>query len=324
LERLQEAVSPAAFHNSGQRRDPPKCHPNTRVAMIVYSDSKYPEDKSMNSLILWLYGPAGSGKSAIAQTIADLLSKEKYLLASYFFSRFDSTRNHERSIIPTIAYQLATNIPQVKDLVCAAIDADPLLFTRSLAAQTTSLIVEPLQYLNDSGYFNEPKPLRVVIVDGLDECDDRKGQLDILRTISDSFHQYRLPLLFLIASRPEHDIFHAFASGHLRDLSSRLALDDEYMPSADIELFLADSFNSIKETHPFKSQIPPEWPGPEVLQQLVGKSSGQFIYAATVVKFVESTRHKPANRLEIILGLRPPVRDLPFAELDALYHQIFA
>ena len=52
------------------------------------------------------------------------------------------------------------------------------------------------------------------------------------------------------------------------------------------------------------------------------KSSGQFIYASTVINFVTSIRHKPTDRLDIILGTRPPQRDLPFAELDALYSHI--
>jgi hypothetical protein len=39
---------------------------------------------------------------------------------------------------------------------------------------------------------------------------------------------------------------------------------------------------------------------------------------------VDSSRHKPQNRLEIVLNLRPPTRDLPFAELDALYTHILS
>lgn len=41
--------------------------------------------------IMWLHGPAGSGKSAIAQTIAERLFELKMLLASYFLQ--GSTRH---------------------------------------------------------------------------------------------------------------------------------------------------------------------------------------------------------------------------------------
>ena len=60
------------------------------------------------------------------------------------------------------------------------------------------------------------------------------------------------------------------------------------------------------------------------MEQLVQKSSGQFIYASTVIRYVASIRHKPVDRLDIILGIRPPQRDLPFAELDALYTHILS
>ncbi|KDR79921.1 hypothetical protein GALMADRAFT_1169741 [Galerina marginata CBS 339.88] len=282
------------------------------------------DPETRNALIMWLHGPAGSGKSAIAQTVAEWAFKNKLLLTSYFFSRFDSTRNHERSLIATIAYQATTCLPGVRDLILAAIDTDPLIFTRSLDAQIQSLIFEPLRDLIACGYFNEPNSMRLVIIDGLDECGDRDDQLVILDAISTALKQYNLPIIFLIASRPEHDITHAFGLEYLGEISTRLPLDDEYEPSSDIELFLRDKFMSITKTHPFKAQIPSNWPAEEILEKVVLKSSGQFIYAATVVKFVRSTRHRPMDRLDIVLGLQPAARDLPFAELDALYHHIFS
>ncbi|KAF9558772.1 hypothetical protein CPC08DRAFT_724297 [Agrocybe pediades] len=61
-----------------------------------------------------------------------------------------------------------------------------------------------------------------------------------------------------------------------------------------------------------------------MVQRLVEKSSGQFIYAATVVRYVESPRHRPDQRLYAIFNLRPPFKDLPFTELDALYRHIIS
>jgi len=75
--------------------------------------------------------------------------------------------------------------------------------------------------------------------------------------------------------------------------------------------------------HRLRTYIPPEWPLPNVLNQLVRKSSGQFIYVSTVIHYISSIRHKPTDRLNIVLGICPPQRDLPFAELDALYTHIF-
>ena len=68
------------------------------------------------------------------------------------------------------------------------------------------------------------------------------------------------------------------------------------------------------------------WPSVDVLEGLVEKSSGQFIYASTVVKYISSVRHQPADRLDVVLGIRPPrnAREMPFGELDAFYADIFA
>jgi hypothetical protein len=115
-----------------------------------------------------------------------------------------------------------------------------------------------------------------------------------------------------------------FNTGLLSNITSRLALDDSYLPDEDIKLFLTDKFQEIKSTHRLRAYILSQWPLPDVLEQLVRKSSGQFIYASTVIRYVSSIRHKPVDRLDIILGLRPPQRDLPFAELDALYTHILA
>lgn len=48
--------------------------------------------------IMCLYGPAGSGKWAILQSIAEMWCEEESLPASYFFSRFDFNCDHPRSL----------------------------------------------------------------------------------------------------------------------------------------------------------------------------------------------------------------------------------
>ena len=66
------------------------------------------------------------------------------------------------------------------------------------------------------------------------------------------------------------------------------------------------------------------WPTPAVVDEIKRKSSGQFIYASIVMKFVSYARCHPARQLEIIRGVRPCGRLTPFAELDALYQRIFS
>jgi hypothetical protein len=61
------------------------------------------------------------------------------------------------------------------------------------------------------------------------------------------------------------------------------------------------------------------------LQTLVWRASGQFIYAATVIKFVDSDTdfRTPEEKLNIILE-PSPIQALAFSELDRLYTQILS
>ena len=74
MELLQQYIAPGAFHNSDERYDPPKCHPHTRKA-VLKKIVEWVKDMDKVAMFLWLYGPAGAGKSAIAQTIAELLEE---------------------------------------------------------------------------------------------------------------------------------------------------------------------------------------------------------------------------------------------------------
>ena len=105
----------------------------------------------------------------------------------------------------------------------------------------------------------------------------------------------------------------------------RIALDHHYLPDKDIRLFLNDNFTKIKCTHPFRRHLDLSWPPPEVVEELVTMSSGQFIYASVVVQFLLSSRAHPAQQLEVVRDLRRVHGVLtPFAQLDALYQHIFS
>jgi hypothetical protein len=55
---------------------------------------------------------------------------------------------------------------------------------------------------------------------------------------------------------------------------------------------------------------------------LVANASGQFIYAATVIKFVSERRSSPVDRLRAVTTWTPDHQAQPFAALDLLYTNI--
>ncbi|KDR77622.1 hypothetical protein GALMADRAFT_155464 [Galerina marginata CBS 339.88] len=324
IDLLREHITPGAFHNSAERYDPPKCHPRTRLA-VVESIMAWVEDIQRTSFILWLYGPAGAGKSAIAQTIADLCYDLNILVASFFWSRNAPGRNDEKWLITSLAYQLAIAIPEIRIHVEEALEKDHSLLDRSLQTQMESFIVKPLKaaFPPTAQSGPEDRKPRIVILDGLDECGNSNSQRYILNVISSSVQKFSIPIAFLIASRPEQEIRDAFGTQPLLTITRRLALDDTYRPDNDIRLFLVDSFEFLKQAHTLKSLLPRIWPSRQQIDTLVRKSSGQFIYPATVIKFVCSPRRRPDHQLDLIFGIADTATHTPFTEVDALYRHIF-
>ncbi|KAF9558283.1 hypothetical protein CPC08DRAFT_562611 [Agrocybe pediades] len=317
---LQENVAAAAMHDSIQDVDPPKCHPNTRTAIIqsITDWAKGVADAEINQKsMIWLNGGAGAGKSAIARSVAELCSKQGLLLGSFFFAAGDVTRNHVGRLVATLCYKMCMILPELREMVSPLIANDPLIFNdRSISSQLTTLVINPLSNLilaNDqSGPTRIP---RLVVIDGLDECIENIDRKDLLF----SLHQATcsMPYIrFLVCSRPEKDINDTFSEPpYMANDLYKIVLGD-YSANEDIRLYLEDMFKTIKDCHHHKHTLPTTWPAPKMIDDLVEGSSGQFIYASTVIRYVESTRHRPHQRLDAIFNLRPPFKDLPFTELD--------
>ena len=51
-----------ATHNSKERFDPPKCHLNTRLAVLANIMKWIEWEGELNAFIMWVYGPAGVGR----------------------------------------------------------------------------------------------------------------------------------------------------------------------------------------------------------------------------------------------------------------------
>ena len=321
LKLLEKHIIFGALHNSAERGDSPKCHENTRVAVIEEIMSWVNSDPQTR--VLWMNGPAGAGKTAIAHTITEMCYRAGILAASFFFSRSISGRNEKTFLITTIISQLIVAIPRIREHVGNALHQDHSLLSRSLEAQLEALIVRPLERVTSDANSIDLLHPKLIVLDGLDECGDCESHYSVLQVIFAAVSQYNLPFSFFITSRPEQKIREAFNEAALGLITVRLVLDDKYLPDADIRTFLLSKFQDIKRKHPSGSSLL-SWPSEGDVERLVQRSSGQFIYASTVVKFIDSHRHWPPDRLDMIFGILPCGRTTPFAELDALYSHIFS
>ena len=143
FEILHVNIATGAFHDSGERFDPLKFHPKTCVA----TSRNYAEDTRHNGIRAYfvVYGSAGAGKSAIAQSIAEHCAELGLLVASFFFSMSSQFRNNEKRLIPSIAFQLALSIPASQTYIESAVQINPAIFERSSDTQIETLIIQPLE-----------------------------------------------------------------------------------------------------------------------------------------------------------------------------------
>lgn len=216
---------------------------------------------SADAPILWLNGPAGSGKSAIAQSIAEQCYEEKLLLASFFFSRSDPLRNHAKNLVATLVYQIYQIVPPyTQDLILRVIQQDPLIWSRDIFTQFHTLVANALCDLIHSRFFHGLHAPRVVIIDGLDECIDRMMQTKVLELILKAVNEWRLPFHFFIASRTEPNIQVFFEHPAMFSIYHNISLEHEYLADPDIELFIRDKLEECRYTHPSRRYIPVDWP----------------------------------------------------------------
>ncbi|EKM75250.1 hypothetical protein AGABI1DRAFT_46739, partial [Agaricus bisporus var. burnettii JB137-S8] len=270
-----------AARDSSARHPPPQCHPGTRIEINKRIVAWF-YDETKRELILWIYGPAGVGKSAIVQTFADVLASAGCLGASIFFSR-PNGRNNSDSVLITVAYELALRIEEYSAYIGEKLAFDPRLMNASMKEQFRALIIEP---------FVEKKvgaggKAWGILLDGLDELDKRDRQREIIQLITIFVRDHpNVPLVWVISSRPEPHITNTFKQ---RRLSYKFK--EEYVPidspeaCQDVERFLRSSFKDIQQVE-FPHIVAKGWPEEIKIVKLANAASGLFAFADVAIRFI--------------------------------------
>ncbi|OAX31314.1 hypothetical protein K503DRAFT_703884, partial [Rhizopogon vinicolor AM-OR11-026] len=133
-EKLSQVAAKGAEYDSRERQPHPKCLEGTRVVLLNHIHELL--DNQEKSRLVWLHGTAGVGKSAVAFTVAERMTglkmrgqvaNETRLAGSFFFSRKHTARCTTGYFFATLAYQLASNFPSVKEDVNRVILENPAL-----------------------------------------------------------------------------------------------------------------------------------------------------------------------------------------------------
>jgi len=306
LDRMRHVAD--AGYLSGDRH---RCMKGTRRDVLVQLE-QWSRDKQ-DKRVFWLSGLAGTGKSTIAQTFAEMCFADGKLGASFFCSRDFEERSNLRSIFPTLAFQLAHRFPQFRRELLPVLMENPDVGRETLCSQMEKLIVGPLQ---------ATKIHTLIVIDALDECQDKEpasALLSILSRYVDNIPSVK----FFITGRPEPRIRSGFRLELLRPHTDVLKLH-EVQPSSvdnDIKLFLKTRLTEISKNRS-DCNLEEDWPGSYYIDVLSRKAAGLFIYASTVAKFVSSPLHPPDERLYLIYSLRQDTSHEGRSGIDLLYTQV--
>jgi len=294
------------------------CTPGTRVGILddIVTWAKNTSSDSPN--VYWLFGHAGSGKTTIAYTIArhfefagDSTEDTVILGGNFFCSRqFEQTRLTSH-ITRTIVYHLALKCKPFADALNRSGRLDTI--TQNCRTQLDGLLFGPWEESEAARRADTSTPPHyLIIIDALDEIDGTGGSdflRDLVNSINKSNEKCLSGLKFFVTSRSDQGLITHVKSLERKQLY-RLQDVKEEEASADIATYLEASL--------------PHFVGRPEMDKLVAQAAGLFIYASTVVKYVEG--YAPAEHKERLSTLFVPGATNPQNSeetlLDSLYHQI--
>ncbi|KAF8985724.1 hypothetical protein BDQ17DRAFT_1436536 [Cyathus striatus] len=322
LQWLSQYMARGASHDSKDQYYAPKCHPDTRKTLLGDINA-WIKITDKETGIMFLHGPPGARKSCIARSVCHDASSESLLGASFFFRRGTYDRNNADKLFTTIAYQLAMVNKDIRECILEEVERNPQIVHMSLEEQFQRLIFDPCCSIPKDRLL-----IKAIVIDGLDECEDAIMQVAILKLLAKAVRYEGFPLGIFITSRPELHIREMFDTKEIIFATQVISLDRIPGVSQDIRTVLESGFTRILNDPRFRrclTSVPRPWPSPDAIKKFVQRSSSQFIYSATVLKFVSSPDQNPASQLEIVLGIRDSGDSTsPFADLDLLYREIIS
>jgi hypothetical protein len=293
----------------------PACLEGTRVELLASITTWM--TNPLSEAIYWLSGAAGTGKTTVAQSVADNARALGFVCASFFFSRTADDRRNYGYVLPTLAYQFGMN-KRLRSVVCTAVAADIDIQTRSVQLQTQKLLVDVLSPL-----LSDPPPGLLIVLDALDECNEDGNKThggDLIPVLLAAIKSIPFAKIFL-TSRPESSIQRMFSrqaiAGDARTLALHRDIDIDTV-QADIERYLRSELVKVKENVTSAR----EFPSDAEIHALVQQANGLFIYARTAVDFICDPDGFPNLQLAALIRPSHGRYSGQYARLDGLYTRV--
>ncbi|KXN81418.1 hypothetical protein AN958_04738 [Leucoagaricus sp. SymC.cos] len=287
---------------------PPPCHPETRKELRIWI-SKWRRGEDRTSSVFWLLGSPGTGKSAIASTVAAEAKQDGQPCAAYFFGR-SNTPDNPLNVIPSLTLQFRKQIQVYEDFIQDRLSSDPQIFQKTIQTQFKELIFDPFR--DTLVRKSLPHPI-IIILDGIDQCPELKSnepegkdtQRDFIKLLN--YHDGSLsevhtaPLLWIVSSRPEWHIKQMLRPGGIGDkFFQHHVTDDEENLLQDVRTLVQDGLGKIKQK--YEDSVPKDWPSEGYIDNVAEASSPLFSVAMSALQFIgDGERHDPVVGLETYL-----------------------
>jgi len=230
-------------------------------------------NESETGNLYWIHGLPGIGKTSLAHSICEKLHNVQHLAGAFFCQRDDANMSELRNILPTLISKLAEIFPPFRRIVADRLRSDPNLTSKSMK---DSLFLDFICNLP-----RHPKHALVFVIDALDECGAYKDRPVLLKVLKDAAGHAPW-LKIIVTSRPENEIQHFF---HQLPRSSYspydLSMDQE--AGADLQTFARSQFDSVAKLW----CRPTPWPGQPLLDRVISRANGLFIFIKTLVLALE-------------------------------------
>ncbi|KZS88518.1 WD40 repeat-like protein [Sistotremastrum niveocremeum HHB9708] len=265
------------------------CLDGTRTELLdVISQWIMRPVNSAGASLFWLTGFPGSGKSALAHSIAERFFVRKRLGSCFVFEQSTATKRRAEAVFSNISRDLTGLIPEWKESVGRIIQEVPdLRHTPSVRRQFEELIVRPAKEMTLVG------PI-LIVLDALDECGGDTAAVKELRYIlSSRLDELPSNFRFFLTSRPHIDLENAFKGRtHVARHDLRCIAKDSI--DHDLELYYRERLHGIPllERH---------WPNEGWIPILVQNSEGLFQWAFTACEFILERGRNHIQRLETLL-----------------------
>jgi hypothetical protein len=267
-----------------------------------------PDDTSGLRIVL-LTGVAGSGKTAIAHTVAKACAQgeEATLGSSFFFSSESDERRRPDKLFSTVARDICSRDRVFCASVCNAVEEERALASAPLSRQFDGLILKPAK--DAAPYRTQPL---TIVIDALDE--GYNG--DLLGVLRDAAalvpHRFR----FFITSRNEATIItrlHNLRHVTLKEINIR---DD--VNRQDVGIFVTHRLKEIAHDHNIE-----DWPDDDMITKFNYQAEGLFVWAATACNHIDAST-SPKEELDDLLNNKDLLDVHATEKMDKLYASILS